>query len=57
MQSVSSRIWTRVTVSMSHDDNHYTTGSEGKLHSRFESQSTEELAYMQYDWITVNDSI
>ena len=25
MQSVSSRIWTRVAVSMSYDDNHYTT--------------------------------
>ena len=24
MQSVSSRIWTRVAVSTSHDDNHYT---------------------------------
>ena len=26
MPSVSSRIWTRVTVSISYDDNHYTTG-------------------------------
>ena len=26
MQSVSSRIWTRVAVSNSYDDNHYTTG-------------------------------
>ena len=26
MQSVSSRIWTRVAVSTSCDDNHYTTG-------------------------------
>ena len=25
MQSVSSRIWTRVAVSNSYDDNHYTT--------------------------------
>ena len=25
MQSVSSRIWTRITVSISNDDNHYTT--------------------------------
>ena len=25
MQSVSSKIWTRVTVSISYDDNHYTT--------------------------------
>ena len=27
MQSVSSRIWTRVTVSISYDANHYTTGT------------------------------
>ena len=27
MQSVSSRIWTRVTVSIFYDDNHYTTGT------------------------------
>ena len=26
MQSVTSRIWTRVAVSISYDDNHYTTG-------------------------------
>ena len=26
MQSVSSRIWTRVAVSISYDDNHYSTG-------------------------------
>ena len=27
MQSVSSRIWSRVAVSISYDDNHYTTGT------------------------------
>ena len=27
MQSVSSRIWNRVAVSISYDDNHYTTGT------------------------------
>ena len=27
MQSVSSRTWTRVTVSISCEDNHYTTGT------------------------------
>ena len=27
MQSVSSRIWTRVTMSISYNDNHYTTGT------------------------------
>ena len=27
MQSVSSRIWTRIAVSISYDDNHYTTNA------------------------------
>ena len=27
MQLASSRIWTRVAVSISYDDNHYTTGT------------------------------
>ena len=31
MQSVSSRIWTRVAVSISYDDNHYTTGTSSCL--------------------------
>ena len=30
MQSVSSRIWTRVAVSISNDDNDYTTGTSIK---------------------------
>ena len=30
MQSVSSRIWTRVAVFISSDDNHYTTGNNLK---------------------------
>ena len=30
MQSVSSRIWTRVAVSIPYDDNHYTTGTSTK---------------------------
>ena len=30
MQSFSYRIWTRVTVSISYDDNHYTTGTSQK---------------------------
>ena len=30
MQSVSSRIWTRIVVSNSYDDNHYTTGTSKK---------------------------
>ena len=31
MQSVSSRIWTRVAVFISYDDNHYTTGTSNKF--------------------------
>ena len=31
MQSVSTRIWTRVDVSISHDDNDYTTGTSKKM--------------------------
>ena len=31
MQSVSSRIWTRVAVSISYDDNDYTIGTPIKL--------------------------
>ena len=31
MQSVSSRIWTCVAVSISYDDNHYTTGTSVDL--------------------------
>ena len=31
MQSVSSGIWTRVAVSISYDDKHYTTGTSLKV--------------------------
>ena len=35
MQSVSSRIWTRVAMSISYDDNRYTTGtSTNKWYNR-----------------------
>ena len=37
MQSVSSRIWIRVAVSISYDDNHYTTGTS-KHHGHLEVQ-------------------
>ena len=30
MQLVSSRFWTRVVVSISYDDNHYTTGTSSR---------------------------
>ena len=47
MQSVSSRIWTRITVSISYDDNHYTTGTS----QNFLSLSLEisvQLFFLQF---------
>ena len=35
MQSVSSRIWTRVAMSIFYDDNHYTTGRLGIIYDHF----------------------
>ena len=42
MQSVSSRVWTRVTVSISYDDNHYTT--KVIIAMFYSSQSSEVLS-------------
>ena len=39
MQTDSSRIWTRVAMSISDDDNHYTTGTCDIVVSEFELQS------------------
>ena len=39
MQSVSSRIWTRVAVSISYDDNHYTTGIVIVIYNRLKFTS------------------
>ena len=36
MQSVSSRIWTRVAVSISYDDNHYTIATLYSLQTSIE---------------------
>ena len=33
MQSISSRIWTRVAVSISYDDNHYTMGTSNNSYN------------------------
>ena len=41
MQSVSSRIWTRVAVSISCDDNHYTTGTSYKSRINIYKFSTD----------------
>ena len=44
MQSVSSRIWTRVVVSIFYDDNHYTTDTIFFLiHYKFSIRFTLEL--------------
>ena len=49
MQSVSSRIWTRVAVSNSYDDNDYTTGtSTGTLFSRVGSLKSLEVMSLTY---------
>ena len=39
MQSVSSRIWTRVTVFISNDDNRYTTGTSVDMVTQVIAQS------------------
>ena len=46
MQSISSRIWTRVAVSISYDDNHYTTGTESER-NRARSQT---LSIYSFNW-------
>ena len=38
MQSFSSRIWTRVAVSIFYDDNHYTTGTSNNIKYYFQIQ-------------------
>ena len=52
MQSVSSRIWTRVAVSISYDDNHYTTDSSDFMPviilSGFTKTFTKHLG--SFDW-------
>ena len=45
MQSVSSRIWTRVTVSISYDDNRYTTGTSCTLNKETKVNQTKSIFY------------
>ena len=45
MQSVSSRTWTRVAVSISYDDNHYTTCTSIKYAHIFYDQAVYERGY------------
>ena len=42
MESLSSRIWTRVAVSISYDHNHYTTGTSIRLFMSYPGQSLGE---------------
>ena len=46
MQSVSSRIWTRVAVSISYDDDHYTTGTEYLLTQAYSDQVLFEAQFL-----------
>ena len=41
MQSVSSRIWTRIVVSNSYDDNHYTTGTSTNVEDNVLKEKTK----------------
>ena len=62
MQSVSSRIWTCVAVSISYDDNHYTTGSSLNIVHlyliwtllQFHSLSHELLGYFYHQYNIIN---
>ena len=48
MQSVSARIWTRVTVSISYDDNHYTTSTSIYCHCSQVDPGLEWLYLIRY---------
>ena len=47
MQSVSSKIWTRVAVSISCDDNHYTTGTSITYDFRVKGATLNSVSYCQ----------
>ena len=49
MQSVSSRIWTRVAISISYDDGHYTTGTS--------KQICKKMIYAKLNYSKYNSSI
>ena len=52
MQSVSSIIWTGVAVSISNDDNHYTTGTASSRPYYSYSNNVMEVQMRQY-WETL----
>ena len=51
MQSVPSRIWTRVIVSISYDDNHYTTGTSKNASNK--AQDLEDCKSVEYAFIAI----
>ena len=53
MQSVRSRIWTRVAVSISCDDNHYTTGTSRKKTFRSATERSRDVVYYEY-WLDIS---
>ena len=62
MQSVSSRIWTCVAVSISYDDNHYTTGTSIYTHLLslelpFCVENYEDLIYILENISLINHTI
>ena len=50
MQSFSSRIWTCVAVSISYDDNHYTTISNSVVTENI-NKEIRQKPYMHISWI------
>ena len=56
MQSFSSRIWTRVAVSISYDDNHYTTGTSTNDNHYTSGTSIKSLNEMEsLNWVQSPD--
>ena len=53
MQSVSSRIWTRVAVSISDDDNYYTTGTFINYGPRGLSPQAAPDSWFKSDWADI----
>ena len=51
MQSVSSRIWTRVAVYISYDDNHYTTGTSRHF---IQSMRVDCSNSVNHDWVRIS---
>ena len=54
MQSVASRVWTRVAVSISNDDNHYTTGTSTKVDISLNKETEPNLVVRLLDMTRLN---